>query len=128
MSDKFVKDIMEIINREVEKSADIWRSKLKDAYRERDRYQKGWQEERKKTEALQSENEKLKKGYERLENWRKAYPLAVFPKINKMEWQIIADVLKRHNINLDRISADNMRHVLDGIKDIVAEALKETEE
>ena len=49
---------------------------------------------------LQAENEKLKKA-------RKA--------------------LKAAGMTLDAISAENMRHVLDGVKDIVSEALKEPE-
>ena len=30
--------------------------------------------------------------------------------------------MKKHKISLDRISADNMRHVLEGIKNIIKEA------
>jgi hypothetical protein len=71
-------------------------------------------------EELQAENDRLKEGYERIENWRKAYPLESFP---KPDLKKAREVLKAAGMTLDAISADNMRHVLEGIKDIVAEAL-----
>ena len=60
---------------------------------------------------------------ERIQTWAKAYPLEVFPKPTKDNFKQAAEVLKANGLSLDRISADNMRHVLDGIKDIVEEAL-----
>ena len=71
-------------------------------------------------EELQAKDEALL----RIKDWAEAYPLEVFPEITKDEWHIIAEVLKKHNISLDRISADNMRHVVEGVKCIAEQALK----
>jgi hypothetical protein len=71
-------------------------------------------------EDLKAENEQLINGYVRLQNWSDAYPLKVFP---KPDLKKAAKVLKDAGMTLDSISADNMRHVLEGIKDIIAESL-----
>jgi uncharacterized small protein (DUF1192 family) len=65
--------------------------------------------------------EKLEMALERIDTWSKAYPLDIFlkPDLKKAH-----KVLKAAGMTLDAISADAMRHVLDGIKDIVGEALK----
>ena len=70
---------------------------------------------------LQAENANLVEALERIQVWSKAYPLSIFP---KPDFKKAAKVLKAAGMNLDEISADNMRHVLDGIKDIVDSALK----
>jgi hypothetical protein len=70
---------------------------------------------------LQTENEKLKEGYERIQNWAKAYPLDVFP---KPDLKKAAKVLKDSDMTLDSISADSMRHVLEGVTKIIDETLK----
>ncbi len=72
-------------------------------------------------EGFEAKNEKLKEALERIQNWRNAYPLDVFP---KPDLKKARKVLKDAGMTLDAISADNMRHVLDGIKDIVDSALK----
>lgn len=71
---------------------------------------------------LQAENEKLKDAFQRIDTWAKAYPLEVFP---KPDLEKAATVLKESGMTLDSISADNMRHVLDGVQTIVSEALKD---
>jgi hypothetical protein len=70
---------------------------------------------------LQDENEKYEDALERIQSWTKAYPLDIFP---KPDLKKAAKVLKDNGMTLDSISADAMRHVLDGIKDIVEQALK----
>ena len=70
---------------------------------------------------LKAENERYEEAFRRLQNWTKAYPLEVFP---KPDLKKAAKVLKANGMTLDSISADNMRHVLNGIKDIVEQALK----
>jgi len=65
---------------------------------------------------------KLEAALVRIDNWAKAYPLIAFPKPDLKE---AAKVLKAAGMTLDAISADNMRHVLNGVKDIVEQALKE---
>lgn len=71
--------------------------------------------------ALAERNEKLETALQRIQTWAKAYPLDVFP---KPDFVNAAEVLSAAGLNLDGISADNMRHVLDGLKDICEQALK----
>jgi len=59
--------------------------------------------------------EKLNK----IEQWVEAYPLEVFPKPDMKE---VAKVLKDNGISIDAVSAYCMRHVLNGIKDIIKES------
>ena len=73
-------------------------------------------------ERCRAENAKLTKALMRIDTWSKAYPLDIFP---TPDLKAAAKVLKAAGMTLDAITADNMRHVLDGIKDIVSEALKE---
>lgn len=76
----------------------------------------------KKSERLQAKNERLKKALERIQTWARAYPLDIF---QKPDLKKAAEVLKAAGMTLDAISADSMRHVLDGVKDIVMQALSE---
>ena len=57
-----------------------------------------------------------------IDSWAQAYPLEVFP---KLDFKRAHAVLTAHGMTLDSISADSMRHVLEEIKGIVAEALKD---
>ena len=72
-------------------------------------------------EKCQQRNEKLIAALQRIDTWAKAYPLDVFerPDLKKAH-----KILKAADMTLDAISADAMRHVLDGLKDIVSDALK----
>jgi len=70
---------------------------------------------------LTAENDKLEEALRKINNWVQAYPLEVFP---KPDLKKAAVVLKASGMTLDSISADAMRHVLEGIKGIVGEALK----
>ncbi len=63
----------------------------------------------------------LEQALTHIDTWAKAYPLEAFP---KPDLKRAAEVLKAAGMTLDAISADNMRHVLNGIKDIVGDALK----
>jgi len=56
----------------------------------------------------------------KIENWCKAYPLDVFPEPE--DWEEIKHVLQPHGISLDAISASNMRHVVNGIQDLIKPA------
>jgi len=53
---------------------------------------------------------------EKIGNWCKAYPVEVFPKLTDEDWRQARKALESVGLSLDRISADNMRHVLEGIK------------
>ena len=70
----------------------------------------------------QEENEKLRNVLLRIDTWAKAYPLKAFP---KPDLKKAHEVLKAAGMTLDAISADNMSHVLDQIKEMVSEVLKE---
>jgi len=68
--------------------------------------------------------EELEKILREIKDWANAYPIEVFP---KPDLQKAAKVLKEAGMTLDSISADAMRHVLEGIKDKVEQALKENQ-
>lgn len=72
-------------------------------------------------EKLEAENDKKTEALESIDRWVKAYPLDIF---QKPDLKKAAKVLKVAGMTLDAISADAMRHVLDGIKDIVKQALR----
>lgn len=76
-------------------------------------------------EQLQAENDKKTEALESIDRWAKAYPLDIF---QKPDLKKAADVLKAAGMTLDAITGDAMRHVLDGIKDIVKQALEESDE
>ena len=58
--DEFGKNIRHIINCEIDKVVDTWRSKLKTAQEEQGKIQDAWRKEREKNESLQSENKTLR--------------------------------------------------------------------
>ncbi|KKM25389.1 hypothetical protein LCGC14_1595460 [marine sediment metagenome] len=66
--------------------------------------------------------DKLQEALECIDIWAKAYPLGVFP---KPDLKKAAKVLKAADMTLDAISADAMRHVINGVKNIVTEVLQE---
>ena len=72
-------------------------------------------------DAKDAEIERLTDLFYRLRTWQQAYPLEVFP---KPDLKKAHNVLRAAGMTLDAISADAMRHVLDGIRDIVEQALK----
>ena len=51
-----------------------------------------------------------------IKDWCEAYPLDMFP---EPDFEEVRHILKPHGITLDSISASNMRHVLQGIKNII---------
>jgi len=74
---------------------------------------------------LNAKDEKITKlidALTRIDIRAKAYPLDNYP---KPDLKKAAKVLKEAGMTLDAISADAIRHVLGGIKNIVTEALKE---
>ena len=73
---------------------------------------------------LELKNDKLEEALRRIDDWAKAYPLKIFP---KPDLEKAAGVLKASGMTLDSISADSMRHVLDGVKGIVTDALADME-
>ena len=71
---------------------------------------------------LEAENAKLKELFGRIQTWTKAYPLSAFP---KPDLKKAHEALKAAGMTLDAISADAMRHVLEGLTKITDEALNE---
>ena len=77
---------------------------------------------------LKAKDEKIAKlidALTRIDIRAKAYPLDNYP---KPDLKKAHEVLKAAGMTLDAISADAIRHVLGGIKNIVTEALKENDE
>lgn len=72
-------------------------------------------------ECLEARIKELETALMRIDNWAKAYPLKVFP---EPDFKKVAQVLKAAGMSLDAISASNMRHVINGVKDIVEQAQK----
>lgn len=66
--------------------------------------------------SLEETIEKLQDKLHQIEVWTNAYPLDIFP---EPDFKKAAKVLKQNGISLDNISASNMRHVVDSIRDIV---------
>lgn len=58
---------------------------------------------------------------EKLQNWADAYPLTVFP---EPDFAKAHALLQAGGMTLDAISASNMRHVISGVREIVADGLK----
>ncbi len=54
--------------------------------------------------------------FNKIENWCKAYPIDIFP---KPDLKKAHTVLESAGMTLDAITADAMRHVTDGIKDLI---------
>jgi DNA-binding FadR family transcriptional regulator len=65
---------------------------------------------------IESELETLQEKLHKIKTWIDAYPLAIFP---EPDFKKAHEVLKQHGMSLDAISASNMRHMLNGIKDIL---------
>ena len=63
-----------------------------------------------------SELEELQEKMHQIKTWIDAYPLSVFP---EPDFQKAHKILKQHGMTLDAISASNMRHVIESIKNIV---------
>ena len=64
----------------------------------------------------------------KIKDWCRAYPLEAFPKPDKEYFAKAHAILKQNELSLTRISADNMRHVLKGIQEIIKGEAKDGEE
>lgn len=63
--------------------------------------------------------EKLQDQMQKIIDWINAYPEDIFP---EPDFKKAHEVLKKNGISLGEISASNMRHVLNGIKEIIKDA------
>jgi hypothetical protein len=71
-------------------------------------------------EKLELENEKLREALHKIKSWAEAYPVEVF---TEPDFELARIFLNAGGITLDAISASNMRHVLDGVKNIISDVL-----
>lgn len=69
---------------------------------------------------LEEENDRLREALWKIAQWAKAYPLTVFP---EPDWKKVCELLEAGGMTLDRISASNMRHVVEGVGKIAQGAL-----
>ena len=76
-------------------------------------------------DTLKTRHDKLVEALRKINNWSKAYPLEIF---TKPDLKKAHKVLEEAGMTLDAITADAMRHVLNGIKDIVEQAFREAGE
>lgn len=73
------------------------------------------------TEKLEEEIERLRDVLVRIKKWQEAYPCDIFP---EPDFKRVHEILLAAGLTLDAISASNMRHVLNGIKEIVDDVLE----
>lgn len=70
---------------------------------------------------LEIENDRYETALNRIKNWAEAYPVDIFPEPDfKKVRELLGDSL------LSCVSAANMRHVINGVKEIVSAALEAT--
>ena len=79
-------------------------------------------------EDLEDRIEQLEAALYRIRQWAQAYPLGTFPEVDSAYLLNAHKVLTEHGMTLDRIAADNMRHVLEGVIEITTTALKHRSE
>ena len=77
---------------------------------------------------LEAENELLKRGLDDIEAWANAYPVDVFVPPTKEERQQFNDVMEKAGFDVTTFNADLMRHVISGVKNIIAVARTERKE
>ena len=73
-------------------------------------------------EQLEDHIRRLTAALRRVDNWARAYSLEVFP---EPDFKKARDLLEAGGISLDAVSASNMRHVIEGVGEIVRGALAE---
>jgi hypothetical protein len=71
--------------------------------------------------------EELEAALYRIKQWADAYPLEVFPEMDDDYMRRANELLQRAGMHIDRIAADAMRHVVQGVGNIAREALKGSE-
>jgi hypothetical protein len=70
---------------------------------------------------LRDEVERLTEAHERIVEWSRAYPLTIFP---EPDLQKARALLEAGGMTLDAISANAMRHVIEGVGKISRAALE----
>lgn len=77
---------------------------------------------------LEDRVEDLEAALRRVIEWADAYPLTVFPAVDKDYAMAAHAVLVANGMTLDRLSADAMRHCLSGVRRIASAALDDEQE
>jgi hypothetical protein len=67
--------------------------------------------------------ERMEAALQRILQWSQAYPIENFPKPDEAYWAKAREVLEANDMTLDRISADNMRHVITQVGKIAEDGL-----
>ena len=70
---------------------------------------------RERIAALEKDADAMREALLRIVQWADAYPEDVFPAVTKDEWKQANVVLDAAGLSLTRISASNMRHVVEGV-------------
>jgi hypothetical protein len=70
---------------------------------------------------LDADNKRLRAALEEIATWSRAYPLSAFP---KPDLEKARHLLESGGMRLDTISADAMRHVVKGVREITHRALE----
>lgn len=70
--------------------------------------------------AMVAEIERLTEALMKIEQWSRAYPLAIFPEPDMAKARAL---LAAGGMSLDAVSASAMRHVVDGVGEIARRAL-----
>ena len=73
---------------------------------------------------MSEREERLEEALQRIAQWADAYPLAVFPEVDQAYYRKAAEVLAENGMTIDRLSANAMRHVIEGAGKIAKDALK----
>lgn len=111
--------------KEAEDRIEELEGELVEVKRARNIEQGAWEEVKKyqdENKWLRERIEELEDALTRIDTWAKAYPLEAFP---EPDFRKAAQVLKAAGMSLDAISASNMRHVINGVKDIAKQALED---
>jgi hypothetical protein len=72
---------------------------------------------------MSEREERLEEALERIARWADAYPLHAFPKPDGEYLRRAHEALTANGLTLDRIAADCMRHVVEGVGRIARDAL-----
>lgn len=75
-------------------------------------------------EVLEERVDELERALRTIDDWARAYPLEVFPEIDREVWRAVDAYLTQGGFSLSRISASNMRHVIEGVRGITVPVLK----
>ena len=74
-------------------------------------------------ERVKAENDDLEDGLQKVKDWCMAYPLAISSEPDNEVWSLANEILAANGINFSQLNISTMRHVVNGIAQIVQDAL-----